>query len=384
MSHTRRLFALSLCGAAVVSACSDDESEAQPPRVIAATYNGGLAVGFVEAADARAPLTAQATAEIGASVLCVQEFWRAADQQLLKAATQTKLPHTIFPPPDPGPTGDVPCAAGATDSLLQCIQTNGCDQVCADELVGCGLDNCSAELFSLPPSCLTCVQANVGKSLDDILSTCQAPAIEYAYGGSFGIGLLSAHPIKAQDTKVFESTTNRRAAIYALLDTPLGEVHTFCTHLTAVFDDIAYPKPTGSWEQEQAVQIDQLVQWADEKAGTDGQVLVMGDLNTGPEGNGYLDEVPSHYAKFVDAGYENPYIAQPGHLCTFCADNPIIARGSDDKNSAVIDHVLARGFQGTTTSAKRVVDQGIEIENCDKTLQSAYSDHYGVSVTFSK
>jgi endonuclease/exonuclease/phosphatase family metal-dependent hydrolase len=384
MLHTRRILACSFCFAAVVAACSDDGSETPSSRMVVATYNGGLAVGFVEAADARAPKTAEAAAGIGADVLCVQEFWRAQDVELLKAATASKLPNTIFPPPDPGPTGGVPCEPGATDALLQCIQTNGCDKVCADELIGCGLDNCAAEVFGLPSSCRTCIQANVGKELDDILTTCLAPAIEYAYGGSFGIGLLSAYPIKAQETKLFESTTNRRAGIYALLDTPLGDVHTFCTHLTAVFDAIEYPKGTGSWEEEQALQVEQLVAWANEKAGSDGQVLLMGDMNTGPAGDGYVAEVPTHYEKFLAAGFDNPYIAQPGHLCTFCADNPIIARGSDDKTSEVIDHVLMRGFQGVTTSAKRAVDQGLEVENCGKTLQSAYSDHFAVSVTISK
>jgi hypothetical protein len=49
----------------------------------------------------------------------------------------------------------------------------------------------------------------------------------------------------------------------------------------------------------------------------------------------------------------------------------------------VIDHVLTRGFPGIATSAERVVDQGIQVESCGQTLDSAYSDHYGVRVTFS-
>jgi endonuclease/exonuclease/phosphatase family metal-dependent hydrolase len=383
MSHFR-CFALSFCFAVVAGACSSDDTEKQPPGLTAATYNGGLAVGFVEASEVRAPKTVAAAATIGASVLCVQEFWRADHVQLLRDATQSKLPNTIFPPPDPGPTGGVPCAAGETDALLQCIKASGCDQLCSDELVACGIENCVVELSQLPDACYGCISVNVGKSLDDILTACESPAIEYAYGGSFGIGLLSAYPIKSQETKLFESTTNRRAAIYALLETPLGDVHTFCTHLTPVFSTIPWPKATGSWAEEQAAQIDQLIQWTSEKAGTDSQVLLMGDMNTGPEGTGYLGEAPDHYRKFVDGGFVNPYIEKPGHLCTFCADNPIIARGGDDKESVVIDHVLTRGFQGATLSAKRVIDQGLQVENCDKTLDSAYSDHYGVSVTITK
>jgi hypothetical protein len=166
--------------------------------------------------------------------------------------------------------------------LLACITANGCDQVCPDQLDDCGLEHCLAELGALPPSCLTCVQSNIGNTLDDILTTCESPAIEYAYGSSFGIGLSSAYPFAQQEIKVFESTINRRAAIYASIETPVGQVHAFCTHLTAVFVDIPWPKPTGSWEEEQATQIDQLVAWANEKAGSEGRISLVSRALTSP------------------------------------------------------------------------------------------------------
>jgi endonuclease/exonuclease/phosphatase family metal-dependent hydrolase len=377
-----------LCVAAAVVACSDDEAPtgAKPATLTAVSYNGGLAVGFVEASEPRAPLTIAELAKVEADLICVQEFWRADHVEQLKAATAAKLPHAIFPDPQQVTSGAAACAAGETDALLGCVQANECDKLCSDALVGCALEHCLAEFSALPADCKGCVQANIGNEIDVILNTCLGPAGEYAYGGSFGIGLLSAEPLLAQETKVFESTTNRRAVIYGKLNTAIGEVHAFCTHLTAVFKTIPYPKATGSWAEEQAKQIDEMIQWAGEKAGADGKILIMGDLNTGPAGDGYIAEVPANYQKLVDAGFENPYTAQPGHLCTFCADNPIIkkASSSDDKESVVIDHVLTRGFAGISSSGKRVLDQPIQVENCAKTITTGLSDHYGASITFSR
>ncbi len=383
MAHTAlRLRSLFLLAPLLpLAACSSDDDDPAPtkPRLTVVSYNAGLAIGFVEASEARAPLTLEATLGLEADILCVQEFWRGDHVQALTDGA-TKLPHRVIPPPEPGPTGEVPCEAGDTDALLACVQTNGCDQVCSDELVKCGLDNCSLELFALPSSCFGCVQANVGNELDDILSACEAPAIEYAYGGAFGIGILSKYPIKSQEVKVLESTTNRRAIAYALVDTPLGEVHAFCTHLTAVFSSIDYPKPTGSWAEEQAVQIDELISWANDKAPAGANVLLIGDMNTGPAGSGYIAEVPENYQKFITAGYENPYTNQADHQCTYCADNVIVKKGNDDTESSVIDHVLVRGFDGASMMSERLLEGSIQVENCAKQITTGYSDHYAVSV----
>lgn len=381
MSRARISAGASLCLGLLAACSSDDDPAPAKARLTAVTVNAGLAIGFVEASEARAPKTIEATLALKADVLCVQEFWR-DDHVAALVQGATRLPHRVIPEPEPGPTGAIPCQSGDTDALLQCVQANDCHLVCSDKLVTCGLDNCASQLFALPPSCLGCVQANVGNSLDDILSACEAPAIEYAYGGSFGIGLLSAHPIKSQEVKVLDSTTNRRAIAYALLDTPVGEVHAFCTHLTAVFSNLDYPKATGSWEEEQAAQLDELIAWVASKATGDANVLVLGDLNTGPAGSGYEAEVPQNYQKLVSAGFANPYTATSGHQCTYCADNPIVKKGNDDKTSVVIDHVLSRGFSGFTSRTERVLEGTLSVENCDETIVTGYSDHYGVSVTF--
>ncbi len=360
---------------------TDPDPELSPPvKMTAVTYNGGLAIGFVAAAQERAPTTIAAVAELDADVVCVQEFWTAEHVSQLKKATVASFPNSIFPAADPGPKGPPACTEAELATLKTCTETN-CGEICTDELAGCVQEKCPTELFSLPSGCLSCLLANIGQDLETIMGNCLAGSIEFAYGGSFGIGVLSSYDIKAEDTKVFDSTTNRRAVIYARLDTEGGDVHAFCTHLTAVFSDIDYPKDTGSWQEEQLKQINDLNAWVKEKAGSGGKVLVMGDMNTGPAGTGYVAEVEANYDQFISAGLSNPYTATAGHKCTFCGDNPLVAAGSDDHESVVIDHVLTSGLRGTATGA-RVLDGAFKVKtSCDKDIDASYSDHYGVSVS---
>ena len=57
-------------------ACTEDETEEPKPTpavITAATYNAGLAVGYVEASEARAPETIRYIDSLDADILCVQE-----------------------------------------------------------------------------------------------------------------------------------------------------------------------------------------------------------------------------------------------------------------------------------------------------------------------
>ncbi|MBI4704113.1 MAG: hypothetical protein HY744_23640, partial [Deltaproteobacteria bacterium] len=137
----------------------------------------------------------------------------------------------------------------------------------------------------------------------------------------------------------------------------------------------------GSWEEEQAQQIDELLAYVDEKAGTT-PAIIMGDMNTGPAGASFVGEVPANYAKFVKAGLHSPYVERAAAQCTFCQTNPLVAGAADDSQSVVIDHVLLRSFAGVAM-AERVLDQPIQVETCGKPIAAAYSDHYGVMVSLS-
>jgi endonuclease/exonuclease/phosphatase family metal-dependent hydrolase len=365
--------------------CSSDETEEQEPpppgRVKAVTYNLGLALGFVDAAVERAPFTIPAAVAVDADVLCVQEVWTAADVQSLTSAAAATLPNTRFLDPQPDTDPGQP-ACGASDqasltTLRTCVDTS-CADICTDQLVNCVLGECGLELAAVPGTCQTCLQANVGKPIDDILSTCNASSEAYTYGGAFGIGLLTHLPLSGADELVLQSTTTRRAVIYAELDTPLGPVHSFCTHLTAGLSSVEYQGPYGSWEEEQAAQLDELIAWVDQKAGADAQVLVMGDLNTGPAGENYIAEVSGNYDKVVAAGLSNPYLAGPAEPCTFCRTNPLVDGAADESESVVIDHVLLRNGPANAW-AERVLDEDLGLPDyCGGPATLKHSDHYGV------
>lgn len=374
LCHTVMLLALAAAG------CSDDDEEL---TFTAVTYNGGLARGFVPGAEARTPLVASAVAGLAADVVCLQEIWFDDDVAAVKAAAAGAFPTAIFPAPTGGGmSGEAACTEMDLEPLLTCGTANGCDQACGDELVTCVITHCGPEFSALTadtPACGQCLQANVGNPIDDIVDTCTSASTEYAFGGSFGIGVLTSAPVLAQEEKVLDSTTNRRGVVYAKLDTPIGPVHTFCTHLTAIFDEteIPYPRPEGSWEEEQGEQIDELLAWAEEKAGGE-PVVLMGDFNTGPAGAGYVAEFPAHYEAVIAASYAAPYVDQ-GNACTFCDENPL--GGSDHDGSVLIDHVFTRGFAVPAGATGRVLDQTVTVPICGEEIAAALSDHYGVSVT---
>ena len=383
MNTTACLLALPLL--VVSMGCSSEEMEQSSPpppgRVKAGTYNLGLALSFVDAAVERAPLTIPVAAAIDVDVLCVQEVWTPADVQSLRSAAATTFPNTVFVDPQPDSDPGVPaCGASdqaALDTLRSCADAS-CADVCADQLVNCVLTECVQELAAVPTVCQTCLQANVGKPIDDMLATCNSDTEAYVYGGAFGIGLLTHLPLSATDELQLESTTIRRAVIYGELDTVLGPVHAFCTHLSAGLSSVEYQGPYGSWEEEQAAQVDELIAFVEQKAGADGMVMVMGDLNTGPAGESYIAEVPANYDRFVAAGLSNPYLTPADEPCTFCRTNPLVDGAADESESVVIDHILLRNMPAESWG-ERILDGDLTVPDyCGETADLKHSDHYGV------
>lgn len=343
-----------------------------------ASYNGGLAIGFVDGAESRVAAVADAAAGIDADVVCLQEIWLPDQISAVASAATASFPHQHFPDPLPSATtGDPACADGELDELIGCAETN-CGDTCNDDLVGCVFDNCAIPFISLPKPCMACVMSEVGQAIDVVAGSCESVPEAYAYDDSFGIGILSKHPLKSVEQLTFESTTNRRAALHAVVDGPDGEVDVYCTHLTAILTGIPYPRDSGSWAQESGEQVDQLIQWVADTRTSTKLVVVAGDMNTGPAvGATITAEADENYQKFVAAGWTNPYL-EAGPECTYCAANPLV---DDESPSVLLDHVFrvdAAEFQ----SAVRILTQEIEAESCGETIPAALSDHYGVSVTF--
>lgn len=341
----------------------------------AVTYNAGLAVGFVDGAESRTPLVADALAELDADVVCLQEIFLPEQVAAIEAATTQAFPHTFFPDPlPPEPSDAIACDpdTGTIDSMLTCLE-DSCADVCVDELEECLFDNCALAFLSLPKSCQGCVMAQVGQEPATARDVCESEPTAYAYGHSFGTGILSRHPISQTDHQVFASSVNRRGSIHATVDAPNGPVEVVCTHLTPDFSLLPYPKSEGSWAEEQADQIVAVRAQIDALSG--GPVVVMGDFNTGPALEGIEPEVPENYDALAE-GLQNPYADQIGE-CTYCGSNPLI--GTDD--SRLIDHILLRDTGGAT--AARLFEASAEAESCGESFTAPLSDHYGVQVTFS-
>ena len=373
--HRRVLFAvsaLSLSGA--LAGCPSATPDPDPQPITLTTYNAGLAVGFVPGAVERTPGTAAAIGALDADVICLQEVW-AADQVAAVEAAATNHPHRYWPAPQPEVLPDPACVGTDLDPLLDCM-ANSCSGLCADDLPECLLSSCAFQFLGLEKDCMRCAQASVGGTVEEIGDSCRTEATQYAYGGSFGTGLLSAWPLVSTEELVLGSTTNRRSVLHAVVDAPDGPLDVFCTHLTAVFSVVPYPREEGSWSEEQAQQVADIRAWMDTQA-TTGRVALLGDLNAGPLVAANDPEQPENYDA-ISAGLEVPYVDQD-RRCTFCPDNAISSVDSD-AFGVLIDHVLLDGFAGTT-SATRVLDDVITIESCGLAIPGAYSDHYGVSVT---
>jgi endonuclease/exonuclease/phosphatase family metal-dependent hydrolase len=351
---------------------------AAPASLTVVTYNAGLARGFVDLAEERVPLVVDAVASLDADLVAVQEVWDPADVDALVAGVADEFPEQVFLEPSPEVAEAAACPGTELDALESCARTK-CAGVPADQLADCVLTNCGAEYGACSPTCQTCLAANIGGTLDDVVSTCRTASERYAYGGAFGIGLLSRHPVLSSEEIVLDSSLNRRAVIYAVVDVAgVGPVHVFATHLSAVFADIPYPGE-GTWEGEQRAQIERMLALIDERVPDGEPVVLLGDLNTGPAvpgDPGIAAEVPDNFALLPAAGLDAPYLdaSPPEPRCTFCADNPLVG-GADDDFSVLIDHVLTRGLEAS--AARRVLDEPVTVG----TAESRLSDHYGVEVS---
>ncbi len=353
----------------------DDDSAATEPLTVV-TYNAGLAVGFVPGAEDRAPKASGAVAGLAADVVCVQEVWRDDHVDGLLLDTAGAFPHAYMAEPSQEILPDPACGADDLEPLITCVSDN-CDLSCLDDVIDCMFASCAFNFLTLEKPCMECVQANVGRDPDAIEQTCTTEHTKYAYDGAFGTGILSAYPLSGTEELLFSSTTNRRSLLHAVVDAPLGPVDVYCTHLTAVFDLIPYPKEEGSWEEEQAVQIADMLAFIDQTA-TTGRTVLLGDMNAGPDvGDSVADQL-ANWNAIAASGMAVPYVDAEGP-CTFCSDNPL--QGTDtDTDDRVLDHVLVDGF-GAATTAERVLDEEITTERCGEEMPGAYSYHYGVLVT---
>lgn len=386
--------ALALAVSAMAWGCGDDggDESAEPSEATFATYNVGLARGFVDYATDRMNPVADAVSETEADAICLQEVWLAEDEpgewteeqiDAITEASSDTYPNSYYEITEPDDDSDEEpaCSQSESEPLRICVEQN-CADIEDDQLSRCALDHCGDEFNDTSSECQTCIASNLGKSLDGILLACRGGSSSHTSNGHNGLLLMSKHELVETELLRMESTVAQRAALHAVVDIPdFGEVDLYCTHLAARLSALDYPG-TGyeSYEAEQAAQIETVLEWIVESR-TGERVVLMGDMNTGPAVGGLDAELPDNYQKFVDAGMRNPYLETDSPDCTFCDANTLIQESSDK----AIDHVMFDFEEETEalniSQTERILDETLEIETSEGTQTLHLSDHYGVRTT---
>jgi endonuclease/exonuclease/phosphatase family metal-dependent hydrolase len=387
-----------LCAMLLAAGCGDDgdnngsNNGAEQATASFTTYNVGLARGFVDYASDRTQPVADAVAQLDTDVVCMQEAWLYQDNQMewntgqidaIVNASADTFPHSYLEVTESTGEDLATCNNDDTEPMEACVAAN-CGDVSNDNLATCALGNCGTEFNALSGDCQECISVNLGGSIDQIIGACTGDVggSAYSYGGHNGLLMLSKHEMTNTEYISLDSAVVQRAVLHATVDIPdFGAADVYCTHLQADLSD-SLPYPEGgdfaSYEEEQAAQIDAINAYIDETAETD-NVVLLGDMNTGPATGGLSASFPDNYAKFTEAGFSNAYLDQDDPQCTYCGSNSL----NEGDAELAIDHVLADfatavGVAGT----ERVLDETQSISTADGDMELHLSDHYGVTTTF--
>ena len=229
---------------------------------------------------------------------------------------------------------------------------------------------------------MACVVANIGKEVEEILTTCQTESRKYAYDGANGLVLLSRHPLSGLAHETLTSTNVQRSVLGARVELPvLGDTALVCTHLAADLTGagVPYNGSFGSWAGENAHHAEAALTFAATFSGVKHRVI-FGDMNSGPA---FADtdvkaEIPAAgYQTFLDAGYIDFPTAGKGAAtaCTYCSDNTLVESSSDVQ----IDRIV---LSAVPSAAKALVDligtDFFTIRSGDNDVSTHPSDHYGV------
>jgi endonuclease/exonuclease/phosphatase family metal-dependent hydrolase len=362
--------------------CGSEACEQAPPLTLA-TFNAGLAAADVEYAPERAEPVAEALAAQRVDVLCVQEFWSAADWDRLIEAAGTNLPNVVRR--DPLPQCASGCLAGETDPVATCA-AEPCAGLTGVEYLGCADSHCGAQQV-LSGSCIGCLlgeaTADGGATETELAERCAIPpdqsADAYLFDCSYDTGILTSGAVVHQESRPLDSFMVLSTVDHARIATEAGEVDVFCAHLQSEMG-FPYQGDFGSYEAEQAHQIDQLLAFIGEKDDGSRPVVLMGDLNTGPAipEAGVVGEWPHHYQRFVTAGFANPHAESGDASCSYCPENTF---QSDSADPRLLDHILLKNAT-TGASCTRFMTETTTIESKDGDLvETHYSDHFGLQAT---
>lgn len=378
----RRIVASVIASGVVLLAaagCSDDGGGADE-RISLATWNAGLAPNFVSLAAERSSAAIAAAVAIDADVICLQEVWIDADVATATASAKLAGYTTVYVDAMKEDVANlaIACTEGDTVDLAPCAQKH-C--VPSDNLVGCVQTKCGPELAALSPTCLGCLASNLHLDFNGILDACAKGGGSYTFSGHHGLMLLARVPVTKTERLVLDSTLIQRAVLHARVAAGAGRpaMDVYCTHLAAGLSSIPYTGEHGSWEGEQAVQIDELGTWITATTTAGNAVALLGDLNCGPAvSKDIVAEMPANWKKVLDLGFVDPWPASPGAACTFCGDNTLVASGADTGGEgAIIDHIALRGFDGGAVVV-RINDSKVSVDTASGKKETHLSDHFGL------
>jgi endonuclease/exonuclease/phosphatase family metal-dependent hydrolase len=375
-------------------ACSDRDvrllgsAEASPvgaplAALSLASFNAAIGVGLAPYAAQRLDAIERDLPSLGADVLCLQELWQPEDIERVTQTLAAEYPYTHRSVRALGGASGPACTDAEGASLLGCLSEH-CAEVERAGLPLCAIANCAQAFTQVATSCQQCVVANqAADDVDNLVQICSAGDGEAAaYEDQTGLVLLSKWPLSATDFLKLESALGDRGVLKARVDAgPGGTADVYCTHLAASLSEVPYTGPYGSWQGERVQQIERFLAWVDQTRAPGGSAVLLGDMNCGPETSRAMAASPDAYARFVRAGFQDPYAELDGR-CTFCINNPLNGSVSDPDAGALIDHIVFSGLaSGAAPSASRILDELIEIDAGGRSIQTAHSDHYGVQVT---
>lgn len=343
------------------------------------TYNAGLAPGDIAYVDERLPEIASALGEQRLDLICLQEVWRQEDYETLSEAIAERFPNQVRSAPD---AECAQCSPVELDPLGECIEASCADAVDGD-LVGCAVAVCGGDVEQLSGGCAGCLigAATDGRSFGEVRDACVGGGgdgvASYLYDCSFDTALATSLEVVDSASLVLDSYLVRSAVEYARVESDMGEVDVFCTHLASSIGEFEYRGDFEDWEAEQLNQIELLLEFVDAKSALDGVAIVLGDLNTAPaiEAAGIPARWPDHYQRLVDAGFDNPYVRQDDVACTSCPDNTF----REGQGPRLVDHILIRGHLGPTDGSQFMTER-VEIEVGGATIETNLSDHNGLEL----
>lgn len=353
-----------------------------------ATYNVGLAQGFVPLSKERAPVVIDLLKQEDADYYCLAEVWDKKDRKKILKSLEDEYPFVHMTDIDQLRRGPKPtCRIGdlfGEGKFVSCI-LDKCKGQDDSDFTQCVTQKCDVPLDNLigeRPYCAQSLMAQVGTSTVRAILRVLNPlwrAGIFAYKGSNGLMVLSKKPFveKGLVDLTDISTLNRRGALYTkIIDENKEPHHLYCAHLSANLEGTApYTGSFEGWEQENMAQVKKLLESTDHGLRP---TYVMGDMNCSfaIPGLGIKPDFEASCDLFKQAGFDN-FFLEENPECTFCKENTLLKIDvKDGEPNFMLDHIFTKHVPQSRTY--RAFDELVEVEVEGETILSHPSDHYGV------